>query len=106
MGSFDDGNEDDNDGNTNEGEAQGETTRSSNNNRTTRIRMWRNRLAQLLGLSETSELRRSLVNYHGEPTTKDSWFPGFAWTILSCNICGNHLGWKFDATSKDLRPQR
>ena len=104
--SFDDGNEDDNDGNTNEGEAQGERTRNSNNNRTTRIRMWRNRLAQLLGLSETSELRRSLVNYHGEPTTKDSWFPGFAWTILSCNICGNHLGWKFDATSKDLRPQR
>ena len=63
------------------------------------------RLAQLLGLSETSELRRSLINYHGEPTTKDSWFR-ICMNYLKLYICGNHLVLKFDATSKDLRPQR
>ena len=30
----------------------------------------------------------------GLPTLKDSWFPGYAWSILSCR-CRNHLGWKF-----------
>eukprot|EP00933_Yihiella_yeosuensis_P000427 TRINITY_DN100655_c0_g1_i1.p1 TRINITY_DN100655_c0_g1~~TRINITY_DN100655_c0_g1_i1.p1 ORF type:complete len:219 (+),score=45.83 TRINITY_DN100655_c0_g1_i1:60-716(+) len=26
----------------------------------------------------------------------DSWFPGYAWSILICNQCqGRHLGWKF-----------
>ena len=31
----------------------------------------------------------------GVPTARDSWFPGFAWTILSCGVCYQHLGWKF-----------
>eukprot|EP00913_Durusdinium_trenchii_P016534 g15539.t1 len=30
----------------------------------------------------------------------DSWFPGFAWSILLCKRCqGRHLGWKFTPTS-------
>lgn len=29
----------------------------------------------------------------------DSWFPGFAWSILICERCqGRHLGWKFTPT--------
>eukprot|EP00435_Cladocopium_sp_Y103_P071584 s72_g37.t2 len=29
----------------------------------------------------------------------DSWFPGFAWSILLCKRCeGRHLGWKFTPT--------
>lgn len=26
---------------------------------------------------------------------KNSWFPGYSWTIAYCNFCHNHLGWKF-----------
>ena len=31
----------------------------------------------------------------GRPETKNSWFPGYAWTIMSCALCYSHLGWKF-----------
>jgi cereblon len=31
----------------------------------------------------------------GGPCLRDSWFPGYAWTILNCALCGSHLGWKF-----------
>ncbi|GMI15177.1 hypothetical protein TrVE_jg7584 [Triparma verrucosa] len=29
------------------------------------------------------------------PTLADTWFPGYAWTITYCRVCGDHLGWKF-----------
>ena len=32
----------------------------------------------------------------GGPEVRDSWFPGYAWTIANCALCGYHLGWKFD----------
>jgi hypothetical protein len=35
------------------------------------------------------------VVVHGRPTTRDSWFPGYAWRIVSCARCYSHLGWKF-----------
>ncbi|CCI44896.1 unnamed protein product [Albugo candida] len=28
--------------------------------------------------------------------TRDSWFPGYAWSIIHCRSCFNHLGWQFD----------
>mmetsp|Transcript_19093 Transcript_19093/g.27604 ORF Transcript_19093/g.27604 Transcript_19093/m.27604 type:complete len:783 (+) Transcript_19093:131-2479(+) len=31
----------------------------------------------------------------GLPETRDSWFPGYSWTITNCSICNSHLGWKF-----------
>lgn len=31
----------------------------------------------------------------GRPETRDSWFPGYSWTIAYCSICSDHLGWKF-----------
>lgn len=31
----------------------------------------------------------------GEPETKDSWFPGYSWTMAHCSFCLSHLGWKF-----------
>ena len=30
---------------------------------------------------------------------QDSWFPGYAWTILYCRVCGHHLGWHFTSSS-------
>lgn len=42
----------------------------------------------------------------GRPSTLHSWFPGYAWTIAQCRICGSHMGWKFTATKKDLSPPR
>nr|CCA26756.1 myblike DNAbinding protein putative [Albugo laibachii Nc14] len=27
---------------------------------------------------------------------RDSWFPGYAWSIIHCRACFNHLGWQFD----------
>lgn len=31
----------------------------------------------------------------GEPEMRDSWFPGYSWTMVHCSYCLNHLGWKF-----------
>uniref|UniRef100_A0A8C5R5R2 Protein cereblon n=1 Tax=Leptobrachium leishanense TaxID=445787 RepID=A0A8C5R5R2_9ANUR len=42
----------------------------------------------------------------GRASTENTWFPGFAWTIAQCNVCGSHVGWKFSAVRKDLSPQR
>ncbi|CAG9814866.1 unnamed protein product [Phaedon cochleariae] len=39
----------------------------------------------------------------GNPSRQFSWFPGYAWTVMHCKICSNHLGWKF--TSDVLRPK-
>lgn len=33
----------------------------------------------------------------GDPEPRDSWFPGYAWTIANCRRCGGHLGWRFTA---------
>ena len=37
----------------------------------------------------------------GGPEVQDSWFPGYAWTICNCGLCGFHLGWKFDWVGDD-----
>ncbi|KAM4651178.1 protein cereblon isoform 2-T2 [Discoglossus pictus] len=42
----------------------------------------------------------------GRSSTENSWFPGYAWTIAQCRVCGSHMGWKFSAVRKDLSPQR
>ena len=40
---------------------------------------------------------------HGiEASVEDSWFPGYGWRIVSCGMCGNHLGWLFTATPPPL----
>ena len=33
----------------------------------------------------------------GEPTTRFTWFPGFAWSHALCNGCAQHLGWRFES---------
>ena len=29
------------------------------------------------------------------PTTQDTWFPGYTWSIVMCQSCAVHLGWQF-----------
>lgn len=41
----------------------------------------------------------------GSPTTKDSWYPGYSWTITYCSGCMNHLGWLFRSTKAELEPK-
>lgn len=36
------------------------------------------------------------VWFQGGPEARDSWFPGWTWTIMACSVCGHHLGWKFN----------
>jgi hypothetical protein len=40
------------------------------------------------------------LSYSGGPETRDSWFPGYSWTITYCQRCHSHLGWKFDLVQK------
>ena len=44
-----------------------------------------------------------MITMLSEPTEEHSWFPGYAWTIINCAICGNHLGWRFDWASLTKR---
>lgn len=37
----------------------------------------------------------------GRPEVRDSWFPGYAWTIAVCNNCFEHIGWKFTLVQAD-----
>ncbi|KAK3213016.1 hypothetical protein Dsin_017722 [Dipteronia sinensis] len=37
--------------------------------------------------------------------TQYSWFPGYAWTISSCQSCETHMGWLFTTTNKKLNPK-
>jgi hypothetical protein len=49
-------------------------------------------------LHQTVTLRRINehdVEYQGEAHIRDSWFPGYSWTIMVCAVCGHHLGWQF-----------
>uniref|UniRef100_A0A8C7RUC7 Protein cereblon n=1 Tax=Oncorhynchus mykiss TaxID=8022 RepID=A0A8C7RUC7_ONCMY len=50
--------------------------------------------------------KASNLNLVRRPSTLHSWFPGYAWTIAQCQICGSHMGWKFTATKTDLSPPR
>ncbi|VDM30276.1 unnamed protein product [Hydatigera taeniaeformis] len=45
------------------------------------------------------------IDLIGAPTAEYSWFPGYAWTIAQCGACNSHMGWRFTATSDNLRPR-
>jgi len=48
--------------------------------------------------------RAKNMRLRGSPSTENTWFPGYAWTIAECASCSQHLGWKFTATSSRLIP--
>lgn len=39
------------------------------------------------------------------PSSEFSWFPGYAWQIAVCGVCSAHIGWKFTALTKHLKPK-
>ncbi|CAD6271533.1 unnamed protein product [Miscanthus lutarioriparius] len=41
----------------------------------------------------------------GNPSKVHSWFPGYSWTMAACMSCESHIGWRFRATKKNLRPR-
>ncbi|XP_077297265.1 protein cereblon-like isoform X2 [Arctopsyche grandis] len=45
------------------------------------------------------------IDLQGRPSLEFTWFPGYYWTIAVCSRCFSHIGWKFTAEKKSLRPQ-
>jgi len=45
------------------------------------------------------------VVQHQELFVEHSWFIGYGWRFLVCAVCYQHLGWKYDAVRRDLRPR-
>lgn len=52
--------------------------------------------------SPTSRVFASRLISVGDPTAEFSWFPGYLWTIATCKICGDHLGWIFHTDDKQI----
>ncbi|KAG2295704.1 hypothetical protein Bca52824_042373 [Brassica carinata] len=44
------------------------------------------------------------IALRGRPVLKDSWFPGYAWTIANCATCETQLGWLFTAANNKFKP--
>ncbi|MFH1123519.1 MAG: cereblon family protein, partial [Pseudomonadota bacterium] len=40
----------------------------------------------------------------GETTDANTWFPGYNWRFAFCSLCGQHLGWHYEAVSELKRP--
>lgn len=58
-------------------------------------------------LHETVTLHKAQgLAISGPPSTRYSWFPGYAWSVAHCKHCRIHIGWKFIATRKDLKPNK
>jgi len=41
-----------------------------------------------------------------EPTVQWSWYRGHAWSVVVCDGCHSHLGWRFTAVAGDASPAR
>lgn len=56
-------------------------------------------IKQTLTLSNIEEIS---IHLYGAPSSEDSWFPGYSWTIVYCNRCFDHLGWLFTLESNQV----
>lgn len=59
-------------------------------------------------IHETLTVQKTLdnaVRMVDRPSTEFSWFPGYAWQIAVCDKCSLHIGWKFLALNKNLKPK-
>lgn len=39
------------------------------------------------------------------PSLENTWFPGYAWTIMYCRRCALHIGWRYDAIEPSMSPR-
>ncbi|CAH0663825.1 unnamed protein product [Chilo suppressalis] len=46
------------------------------------------------------------ISLEGGASHEYSWFPGYTWSIALCRLCAAHVGWRFDAMKRRLRPQQ
>ncbi|XP_035442906.1 protein cereblon [Spodoptera frugiperda] len=46
------------------------------------------------------------VETNGAPSAEYSWFPGYTWTVALCANCMVHVGWRFEAMKRSLRPSQ
>lgn len=46
------------------------------------------------------QIENHCIQYYGGEETRESWFPGYSWTIAYCRTCMAHLGWKFKQVKK------
>lgn len=40
------------------------------------------------------------LHFQGPPSTSNSYFPGYSWTITYCRFCSSLLGWKFQKVQR------
>ena len=40
----------------------------------------------------------------GQPTKEHTWFAGYAWRMAFCRLCGQHLGWHYEAVLRPVSP--
>jgi hypothetical protein len=40
----------------------------------------------------------------GAAIEQHTWFPGYRWRFAFCHNCGQHLGWLYEAVSRQTRP--
>jgi len=40
----------------------------------------------------------------GEAIEAHTWFSGYGWRMAFCRVCGQHLGWHYEAVSRSMRP--
>jgi cereblon len=43
-----------------------------------------------------------MVREDSVPVSEHTWFPGYAWRILSCAHCSEHLGWRFISVKEKI----
>jgi len=41
-----------------------------------------------------------MVREATEPVIEHTWFPGYAWSILCCANCSEHLGWRYTSAKQ------
>jgi len=42
---------------------------------------------------------------HDELYLQHSWFAGYGWRFVMCGSCFQHLGWRYDAVKRHVRPR-
>lgn len=50
--------------------------------------------------------KASNLVYQYSWTSEHTWFPGYEWRIVCCDVCNRHIGWCYRTTLPDTKPKR